>query len=80
MFELVWPKLIFFLIQDEKTKKWKPYWFVLNHTERQLYYFANEKVCEFSVHFLLQNIVRSLRPAHAFLAATLVCASFLQNF
>ena len=28
---------------DEKTKKWKPYWFSLNQEDRQLFYFSNEK-------------------------------------
>jgi hypothetical protein len=29
---------------NEKTKKWKPYWFTLNQTDQQLFYFSNEKV------------------------------------
>ncbi len=28
---------------NEKTKKWKPYWFSLNQTDQQLFYFSSEK-------------------------------------
>ena len=28
---------------NEKSKKWKPYWFTLNQSDKQLFYFSNEK-------------------------------------
>ena len=36
--------LFLFKKKDEKTKKWKPYWFSLNQNDKQLFYFSNEKV------------------------------------
>jgi hypothetical protein len=31
-------------VADEKMKKFKPYYFVLNGTENMMYFFENEKV------------------------------------
>ena len=34
----------------EKTKKWKLYWFSLNQTDQQLFYFSNEKVINYFLY------------------------------